>query len=171
MVGVAKLEAENETQKCGIFYIFISSVQLKSLGQTNLLVLRQSRPSLLFRLGMDVDRELLVARPLVQVGQCRLEVNFLSAYGGSKPQLKIGLNNLTSTYLFVRKYKSSLSLPCLSVEGIIHGRADIHFLTLSLEAYKESRQKKILVVKHRNCLLYTSPSPRDRQKSRMPSSA
>ena len=24
---------------------------------------------------------------------------------------------------------------------------------------------------HKNCLLYTSPSPRDRQKSRMPSSA
>ena len=24
---------------------------------------------------------------------------------------------------------------------------------------------------HNNCLLYTSPSPRDRQKSRMPSSA
>ena len=24
---------------------------------------------------------------------------------------------------------------------------------------------------HENCLLYTSPSPRDRQKSRMPSSA
>ena len=24
---------------------------------------------------------------------------------------------------------------------------------------------------HQNCLLYTSPSPRDRQKSRMPSSA
>ena len=26
-------------------------------------------------------------------------------------------------------------------------------------------------VKHKSCLLYTSPSPRDRQKSRMPSSA
>ena len=26
-------------------------------------------------------------------------------------------------------------------------------------------------IKHRACLLYTSPSPRDRQKSRMPSSA
>ena len=25
--------------------------------------------------------------------------------------------------------------------------------------------------KHKSCLLYTSPSPRDRQKSRMPSSA
>ena len=28
-----------------------------------------------------------------------------------------------------------------------------------------------LVGYHQNCLLYTSPSPRDRQKSRMPSSA
>ena len=27
------------------------------------------------------------------------------------------------------------------------------------------------VTRHRTCLLYTSPSPRDRQKSRMPSSA
>ena len=31
-----------------------------------------------------------------------------------------------------------------------------------------SRNKKIELI---NCLLYTSPSPRDRQKSRMPSSA
>ena len=29
----------------------------------------------------------------------------------------------------------------------------------------------ILVENHVTCLLYTSPSPRDRQKSRMPSSA
>ena len=28
-----------------------------------------------------------------------------------------------------------------------------------------------LFAEHLNCLLYTSPSPRDRQKSRMPSSA
>ena len=49
-------------------------------------------------------------------------------------------SHLVRTYLFVRKYKSILSLPCLSVEGIIHGRADIPLLTLSLEAYKESRQ-------------------------------
>src|SRR5678809_1716422 len=27
------------------------------------------------------------------------------------------------------------------------------------------------VLQHKSCLLYTSPSPRDRQKSRMPSSA
>ena len=30
---------------------------------------------------------------------------------------------------------------------------------------------RIIKIKQKNCLLYTSPSPRDRQKSRMPSSA
>ena len=40
----------------------------------------------------------------------------------------------------------------------------------------ENRGKKGVVIditrpEGRNCLLYTSPSPRDRQKSRMPSSA
>ena len=34
-----------------------------------------------------------------------------------------------------------------------------------------SARKAQLLAKRYNCLLYTSPSPRDRQKSRMPSSA
>ena len=36
---------------------------------------------------------------------------------------------------------------------------------------KNSGEKKEKTEWHRVCLLYTSPSPRDRQKSRMPSSA
>ena len=40
------------------------------------------------------------------------------------------------------------------------------------EFYLEDLKAKALVVAHDyDCLLYTSPSPRDRQKSRMPSSA
>ena len=35
----------------------------------------------------------------------------------------------------------------------------------------EIREKNPRIVKNYYCLLYTSPSPRDRQKSRMPSSA
>ena len=35
-------------------------------------------------------------------------------------------------------------------------------------ASKEMRKATVMI---KNCLLYTSPSPRDRQKSRMPSSA
>ena len=35
----------------------------------------------------------------------------------------------------------------------------------------DSSQKNEEIQRLKNCLLYTSPSPRDRQKSRMPSSA
>ena len=40
-----------------------------------------------------------------------------------------------------------------------------------LERREDKRKNKVIVRKRRDCLLYTSPSPRDRQKSRMPSSA
>ena len=59
VVGVAhseKLEAENKTQECKIFYIFISSVQLKSLGQTNLLVRRREFTSCLLCLTNSLYR-------------------------------------------------------------------------------------------------------------------
>ena len=35
----------------------------------------------------------------------------------------------------------------------------------------DQRAQKVAIAKSWDCLLYTSPSPRDRQKSRMPSSA
>ena len=38
-------------------------------------------------------------------------------------------------------------------------------------SYKANDPKVMRVERDSNCLLYTSPSPRDRQKSRMPSSA
>ena len=41
-------------------------------------------------------------------------------------------------------------------------KLDLHFMDIS---------KATISREWRNCLLYTSPSPRDRQKSRMPSSA
>src|SRR5678809_386169 len=47
--------------------------------------------------------------------------------------------------------------------------ADIKVLEYSHSAGNESYRRKL--VQYYNCLLYTSPSPRDRQKSRMPSSA
>ena len=33
------------------------------------------------------------------------------------------------------------------------------------------KDRKYIILNNKDCLLYTSPSPRDRQKSRMPSSA
>ena len=39
------------------------------------------------------------------------------------------------------------------------------------EDMKKTDVKKFASTKHKGCLLYTSPSPRDRTRSRMPSSA
>ena len=41
----------------------------------------------------------------------------------------------------------------------------------NLNIRKNGNEEKIFRVPNNDCLLYTSPSPRDRQKSRMPSSA
>ena len=49
---------------------------------------------------------------------------------------------------------------CLMVEWIIGDNVSVH-----------SNRKMTYQQAMRICLLYTSPSPRDRQKSRMPSSA
>ena len=43
--------------------------------------------------------------------------------------------------------------------------------TMLKKKYDDSDMKKNMQAQYGNCLLYTSPSPRDRQKSRMPSSA
>ena len=44
-------------------------------------------------------------------------------------------------------------------------------VTRRLDSYKVSRGRWNLEVTKKTCLLYTSPSPRDKRQSRMPSSA
>ena len=49
---------------------------------------------------------------------------------------------------------------------------NIALLTVTdTRTFDNDKSGAILVEKIKDCLLYTSPSPRDRQKSRMPSSA
>ena len=64
----------------------------------------------------------------------------------------------------------------LAIQGIgipgghLMERAGLAVATEILERYAPE-EAVIFAGKGNNCLLYTSPSPRDRQKSRMPSSA
>ena len=71
----------------------------------------------------------------------------------------------------------------LGIDEVTFGAKDLEkcrqfFLDWGLSLHTESAQELVftslngcrVVVAH-SCLLYTSPSPRDRQKSRMPSSA
>ena len=59
------------------------------------------------------------------------------------------------------------SMGNLDINGVSNVRVGKH-ITLLVDSEDESSAKKIV---EEACLLYTSPSPRDRQKSRMPSSA
>ena len=55
-----------------------------------------------------------------------------------------------------------------------HITAEVPWFNVPLELQKGSESVNDVLRKYLkdfNCLLYTSPSPRDRQKSRMPSSA
>ena len=56
----------------------------------------------------------------------------------------------------------------------IFSSIDDNFSLPNIEEFENlitDKTKAILICNPNNCLLYTSPSPRDRQKSRMPSSA
>ena len=87
---------------------------------------------------------------------------------------------------FKKYYKDIISLiASLSLLAMVYfmNHYDIkqmyrEFATLSLKVDSQEKQIEKLMSEveeykklYTNCLLYTSPSPRDRQKSRMPSSA
>ena len=48
---------------------------------------------------------------------------------------------------------------------------DANVRYLSQNICNKDGDKDFVFISYKSCLLYTSPSPRDRQKSRMPSSA
>ena len=68
----------------------------------------------------------------------------------------------------LNKYKRHKAIPNTFFDGT-YTILDVRELynDLSLKAQKIADE----LIEHYNCLLYTSPSPRDRTRSRMPSSA
>ena len=66
-------------------------------------------------------------------------------------------------------YREPGSVVSVGCDSIQVRRRTIYAVTVMI--YDTEVKKGAHVVFFRDCLLYTSPSPRDRQKSRMPSSA
>ena len=140
LVRLAKYEAENKTQKCKIFNVFIRSFQLKSPGKTNILVHRGEFTSSLLCLtnslyGLVSSNSRLTFIPRTEPREIRTFTSSLlclymcDGFLTNKPQITIIFDNLTSNDQ-IRTY-SYLS----------------RILILLAECYKESRQKR-LVVKH-----------------------
>ena len=67
-------------------------------------------------------------------------------------------------------YKVCLEIPIIGKEKLIYTRDLFSGVPFSL-FYGKDRYKGYFYNQSINCLLYTSPSPRDRSVSRMPSSA
>ena len=82
------------------------------------------------------------------------------------------INREEIAHQHVEKYGIPPSVTGVSSRGpatdpvVIADEAD-----LSVNSASESTHEEATIDQSVNCLLYTSPSPRDRQKSRMPSSA
>ena len=55
--------------------------------------------------------------------------------------------------------------------GLLESQSDLYMAAAHLINCPGVETEKVLIDLLESCLLYTSPSPRDRQKSRMPSSA
>ena len=76
---------------------------------------------------------------------------------------KLGTENITESLRnhFIQR-QLAVGIECL------HGDKDQNERTLVMKKFSKTEETAILVA---TCLLYTSPSPRDRTRSRMPSSA
>ena len=89
----------------------------------------------------------------------------------------VAITHLISTSNFDATEKSSIGTPTTAAELVtaLEGRAEPTEkqtkLLAKLKGYRDSRPALKVIDLLSSCLLYTSPSPRDRQKSRMPSSA
>ena len=117
---------------------------------------------------------LVMAGAIVQAMQFVFEERVMTMDIPSPPLLLIGMEGLWGTLLCVTVvYPLAYYLP-----GDDHGSYEDPFNTYEMFKNSKTIQNAFLIYfvviflyNFFACLLYTSPSPRDRQKSRMPSSA
>ena len=91
-------------------------------------------------------------------------LSFLSGRIGYKPIPKTACTSIKKAFYELEENRD------FSIENVgcdVHQYYEDQFVDIS------SYEKRVLIIRDpfRSCLLYTSPSPRDRTRSRMPSSA
>ena len=77
-------------------------------------------------------------------------------------------NGRGSVPLNIEKIHEMVEYACEDITGVSSSQVE---MSSGLQFYDGMTTDEIQKILIKSCLLYTSPSPRDRQKSRMPSSA
>ena len=80
------------------------------------------------------------------------------------------LSFLSNTRVYLAAGATDLRKSFDTLAGVVRESLRLDPLSGHLFVFTNSRKNRIKIL-FWDCLLYTSPSPRDRQKSRMPSSA
>ena len=91
-------------------------------------------------------------------------------YGQIMAYTEANLTLAAASFLLLYAVAVAFSLP-IALPLTLTGGAIFGWLAVLLVLVGATAGAGIVFIAARTCLLYTSPSPRDRQKSRMPSSA
>ena len=122
-------------------------------------------------ISLEAQDSKKVQEPLYRVGQNQIKGTSLASSTTETPispmdkALSIAENGLQHIRTDVRDY-SAMLIKRERIDGIV---GDPEFMDVKIRNRREAEGVPLSI--YMNCLLYTSPSPRDRQKSRMPSSA
>ena len=135
-------------------YVTVSNADAKKLGLTNEIVanggLNGSYATITTADGSKLENVPVIVQPGQAIGTVGLAVGY-GRKAALKEEMQVGLN----AYALYKNFNSVQSVSIAKANG------EHEFACVQ-------GQKTLM---GRGCLLYTSPSPRDRQKSRMPSSA
>ena len=112
---------------------------------------------------------------LEQDNSLRTRLNHIPPLNPSKlPAKELGLRDCQETAIINLEDSFKLDKPRALIQMATGSGKTYTAITAMYRILKHAKGKRILFLvdtKNLGCLLYTSPSPRDRQKSRMPSSA
>ena len=130
---------------------------------------------------MEENTSLLLKNLAVKPGMVVADIGAGSGYHSALLSKMVGTGKVFAVdvepemiaYLNARIKQEKLSriVPILSTEQKVSLPENTIDMMLLVDVYHEFSFPYEMALSMRACLLYTSPSPRDRQKSRMPSSA
>ena len=84
----------------------------------------------------------------------------------------IGCGHISETYFRAQEYFNNIRIvKCADINMETAKKCAIHYNIEAVTVEELLKDKEIEIILNLTCLLYTSPSPRDRSLSRMPSSA